>query len=167
MGPLPPPVATIITARRQGPPLGRRARDTWMATLYFVQKTRYLGATLLGTWRAETSTPETRGKAGWSCTLPAARQHCRGADPSLNKQTCSRYASMLRVRQPRALHRSASSQRKSRCRVCTCFWCFRPAPRNYIPTYFADPMSPRFPRNLKSTNLSTTYSSKNRRARLR
>ena len=28
VGPLPPPVATIITARRQGPPLGRRARDT-------------------------------------------------------------------------------------------------------------------------------------------
>ena len=87
VGPLPPPVATIITARRQGPPLGRRARDTWMATLYFVQKTRYLGATLLGT--LEGRDEYTRNKRqGWlvlhfascSATLQRSRPKPQQAD---------------------------------------------------------------------------------------
>ena len=47
VGPLPPPAATTITARRQGPPVDRRARGTWTATLDYVQKTLHLGALLL------------------------------------------------------------------------------------------------------------------------
>ena len=49
VGPLPPPAATTTTVRRQGPPVGRRARGKWMATLDYVQKTLYLGALLLAT----------------------------------------------------------------------------------------------------------------------
>ena len=33
--------------------------------------------------------PATRGQVCWSCPLPVAPQLCRGADPSLNNQTCS------------------------------------------------------------------------------
>ena len=47
VGPLPPPAATTITVRRQGPPAGRRAHGTWTATLDYVQKTLHLGALLL------------------------------------------------------------------------------------------------------------------------
>ena len=46
---LPPPAATLTTARRQGPPVGRRARGTRTATLDYVQKTLHLGALLLAT----------------------------------------------------------------------------------------------------------------------
>ena len=49
VGPLPPPAATLTTARRQGPPVGRRARGTRTATLAYVQKTLHLGALLLAT----------------------------------------------------------------------------------------------------------------------
>ena len=38
---------------------------------------------------ARTSTPETRGQACWSRTLPVAMQPREGADPSLINQTCS------------------------------------------------------------------------------
>ena len=48
-GPLPPPAVTTKTVRRQGPPVGRRARGTWTATLDYVQKTLHLGALLLAT----------------------------------------------------------------------------------------------------------------------
>ena len=48
VGPLPPPAAPGTTARRQGPPVGRRARGTWTETLDYVQKTLHLGALLLG-----------------------------------------------------------------------------------------------------------------------
>ena len=41
---------------------------------------------------ARTSTHETRGQACWSYTPPVAPQLCRGADPSLNNQTCSHRA---------------------------------------------------------------------------
>ena len=34
-------------------------------------------------------TPAKRGEAFWSCPLPVAQHPRRGADPSLNKQTCS------------------------------------------------------------------------------
>ena len=47
--PLPPPAATLIAVRRQGPPVGRRARGTCTATLDYVQKTLHLGALLLAT----------------------------------------------------------------------------------------------------------------------
>ena len=49
VGPLPPPAATLTTARRQGPPVGRRARGTRTATLAYVQKTLHLGALLHAT----------------------------------------------------------------------------------------------------------------------
>ena len=49
VGPLPPPAATLTTARRQGPPVGRRARGTRTATLAYVQKTLHFGALLLAT----------------------------------------------------------------------------------------------------------------------
>ena len=49
VGPLPPPAATTTTAGWQGPPVGRRARGTWTATLDYVQNTLHLGAMLLAT----------------------------------------------------------------------------------------------------------------------
>ena len=55
---------------------------------------------------AGTSTPETRGQACWSCTLPVATQLCKGANLNLNSQTCSLYATpaCCKICQPRALH---------------------------------------------------------------
>ena len=38
---------------------------------------------------ARPSRHETRGPACWSCTLPVETQLRKGADPSLNNQTCS------------------------------------------------------------------------------
>ena len=63
VGPLPPPAATTITARRQGPPVGRRARATWTTTLDYVQKTLHLGALLLATYdgRSEYARDERSG----------------------------------------------------------------------------------------------------------
>ena len=49
VGPLPPPAATLTTARRQGPPVGRRARGTRTTILAYVQKTLHFGALLLAT----------------------------------------------------------------------------------------------------------------------
>ena len=75
---------------------------------------------------ADPSTHETRGQACWACPLPVALQPRRGADPSLNSQTCSLRAKpaccdfarlALRISQ----HRSASSKRKPRYRLCTIF----------------------------------------------
>ena len=54
VGPLPPPAATTSTAIRQGPPVGRRARGTWTATLDSVQKTLHLGALRLATQHGQT-----------------------------------------------------------------------------------------------------------------
>ena len=45
-----------------------------------------------GLWTVQTTTPETRGQACWSCTPPDAPQLCRGADPTLNNQTRSLHA---------------------------------------------------------------------------
>ena len=75
---------------------------------------------------ADPSTHETKGQACWSCPLPVALQPRRGADPSLNNQTCSIRAKpaccdfvplALRISQ----HRSARSKRKPRYRLCTIF----------------------------------------------
>ena len=89
VGPLPPPAATTTTARRQGAPVGRRARGTWTATLDYVQKTctSELCSSRLRT--AKPSTHETRGQACWSCTLSVEIQPREGADPSITDQTCS------------------------------------------------------------------------------
>ena len=53
VGPLPPSAATTTTARRQGPPVGRRARGTRTGILAYVQKTLHLGALLLATQDGE------------------------------------------------------------------------------------------------------------------
>ena len=120
VGPLPPPAATTTTARRQGPPVGRRARGTRTATLDYVQKTLHLGALLLATQdgRSEYARDE-RSSLLILAPLPVALQLRRGADPTLNNQTCSLrakpaccdFASLaLRISQ----HRSASSKREPR-----------------------------------------------------
>ena len=49
VGPLRILAATTTAVRRQGPPVGRRARGTWTATLDYAQKTLHLGAVLLAT----------------------------------------------------------------------------------------------------------------------
>jgi len=126
VGPLPPPAATTITARRQGPPVDRRARGTWTATLDYVQKTLHLGALLLATQdgRSEHARDERSGLLVLLSARCAATQ--QRSDPSLNNQTCSLrakpaccdFASLaLRISQ----HRSARSKRTPRYRLCTIF----------------------------------------------
>ena len=133
VGRLSPPAATLITVRRQGPPVGRRARCTWTATLDYVQKTLHLGALLLATQdgRSEYARDERSGLL----VLPSARCAAtpQGSDPSLNNQTCSLRAKpaccdfarlAIRISQ----HRSASSKRKPRSPLQHLFfWYFRPA----------------------------------------
>ena len=71
VGLLPPPAATLITVRRQGPPVGRRARGTWTALLAYVQKTLHLGSLLVATQdgRSEYARDERSGLL----ILPSAR----------------------------------------------------------------------------------------------
>ena len=73
---------------------------------------------------AKPSRHETTGQACWSFTLLVEIQPREGADPSITDQTCSLRATpacydfsrlALRISQ----HRSASSQRKPRHRLCT------------------------------------------------
>ena len=77
--------------------------------------------------------PPTRGQVCWSCPLPVAPQLCRGADPSLNNQTCSLRATpacctcaslelriLLATLREQPVHDSVSSQH-------LLFWCFRRA----------------------------------------
>ena len=81
----------------------------------------------------EPSTHETIGQACWSGPLPVVLQPRRGADPSLNKQTCSLRAKpaccdFARLALLISQHRSASSKRKPRSPLqLLCFWYFRPA----------------------------------------
>ena len=100
VGPLPPPAATVIIARRQGPPLGRRARGTWTATLDFVMKTLHLGGTLFGT--LESRDEYTRNKRhGWlvlhfaSCSTTLQRSRPK---PQQRDLFAPCYANALRVR---------------------------------------------------------------------
>ena len=81
---------------------------------------------------AGTSTPETRGQACWSCTLPVATQLCKGANLNLNSQTCSLYATpaCCKICQPRALHLLAQLCEQAAQVSGTAsawMWCFRPA----------------------------------------
>ena len=67
-------------------------------------------------------TPETRGQACWSRTLPVATQPREGADPSLHNQTCLLRATPACCKfagpAPHIYkHRSASSQRNPRYRL--------------------------------------------------
>ena len=125
MGPLPPPAATTITARRQGPPVDRRARGTWTATLDYV-KTLHLGALLLATQdgRSEHARDARSGLLVLLSARCAATQ--QRSDRSLYNQTCSLraksaccdFASLaLRISQ----HRFARSKRTPRYRLCTIF----------------------------------------------
>ena len=83
VGPLLPPAATLTSARRQGPPVGRRARGTRTATLAYIQKTLHLGALLLATQacRSEYARDERSGLLVLALCL--LRCNRRGADPSL------------------------------------------------------------------------------------
>ena len=82
--------------------------------------------------------PATRGQVCWSCPLPVAPQLCRGADPSLNNQTCSIRATpacctfaSLELRIFLAPLREQPAQ-VSVPSLHLFLWCFRPA-RNYAP----------------------------------
>ena len=83
MGPLPPPAATITTARRQGPPVGRRARGTWTATLGYMQKTLHLGA----------FAPRDSGRP----TRARTRREVRLAGPALCPLRCNPAEELIRA----------------------------------------------------------------------
>ena len=126
VGPLLPPAATTMRERRQGPPVDRRARATWTATLDYVQMTLHLGALLLATQDGRSL--YARDERSGLLVLPPARCAAtpQKSDPSLNNQTCSLrakpawcdFASLaLRISQ----HRSARSKRTPWYRLCTIF----------------------------------------------
>ena len=106
VGPLPPLAATTTTVRQQGPPVGRRARGTWTATLDLVQKTMHLGATLLAT-QAGLNEYARDKRLGLLVLHSASCQATlqRGLlKPQQSDLFALPYASMLQFRQPRALH---------------------------------------------------------------
>ena len=110
MGPLPPPAATTTTAKPQGPPVGRRARGTWTATLDDVQKTLHLGAMLLATQDGQNEyarhkRPGVLVPHFAGCYVTPRRSRLKPHRPDLS---APRYASMLYFRQPRAPHLTAS-----------------------------------------------------------
>ena len=94
-GPLPPPAATLTTARRQGPPVGRRARGTRTTILACVQKTLHLGALLLATQDGESE--YARDERSGLSPLPVALQLCRGAysSPRPVRSALSQHAVIL------------------------------------------------------------------------
>ena len=109
MGPLPPPAATTTTAKPQGPPVGRRARGTWTATLDDVQKTLHLGAMLLATQDGQNEyarhkRPGVLVPHFAGCYVTPRRSRLKPHRPDLS---APRYASMLYFRQPRAPHLTA------------------------------------------------------------
>ena len=106
VGLLPPLAATTTTVRQQGPPVGRRARGTWTATLDLVQKTMHLGATLLAT-QAGLNEYARDKRLGLLVLHSASCQATlqRGLlKPQQSDLFALPYASMLQFRQPRALH---------------------------------------------------------------
>ena len=132
VGPLPPPAATTTTVRRQVPPVGRRARDTWTTTLDFVQKTLHLGAMLLATQdgryeyvrdkRPGLQVPHSAG-----CHATPQRSPPKPHQPDL---FAPRFASMLHICRPHA-PRFSTSLREHPAQASVLplflFWCFRPA----------------------------------------
>ena len=137
MGLLPPPAATTITSRRQGPLVGRRARGTWTATLECVQKTLHLGALLLATQdgRSEYARDERSGLLVLALCL--LRCNRRGADPSLKTRPARSALSQHGVTLPalRFASHSIAPQVASASPGTTSapfFWYFRPA-WNYAP----------------------------------
>ena len=126
VGLLPPPAATTLTARKQGLPVGRRARGTWTATLDYVQKTLHLGALLFATLdgRSEYARDERSGLLVLPFACCAATP--QRSDPSLNNPTCSLRAKpaccdFARLGRRISQHRFARSQRTPRYRLCTIF----------------------------------------------
>ena len=114
-GPLPPPAATLTTARRQGPPVGRRARGTRTTILAYVQKTLHLGALLLATQDGESE--YARDERSGLSPLPVALQLCRGADPSPNTRPARSALSQHAVTLPasRFASHSIAPQTASAC----------------------------------------------------
>ena len=121
VGPLSPPAATTATVRRQGPPVGHRARGT-RTTLDFMQKTLHLGATFLAT--RDSLNEYVRDERGqtWSRTLPVATQP---REEPTQASTARRVRSALRqhVANLPALLREQPSQ--ASVPLVSFFWCFR------------------------------------------
>ena len=113
VGPQPPPAATTTTVRRQGPPVGRRARGTWTATLDYVQMTLHLGAMLLGIQDgqneyARDKRPDLLVLHSASCSATLQRSRPKPQQPDL---FAPRYASMLYICQLRVLHFTSTALR--------------------------------------------------------
>ena len=90
---LPPPPTTTTTVRRQGRPVGSRARASWMTLLRLraenaaARRNAPRDSGRPGR-RHEGQDPETRGQPCWSCNPSRAIQLRRGADPGRNDHTC-------------------------------------------------------------------------------
>ena len=93
VGPLPPPAATLTTARRQGPPVGRRARGTRTATAPRSFAPRDSGRRIRVRTRREV-------RLAALSPLPVALQLCRGADPSPNTRPARSALSQHAVTSP-------------------------------------------------------------------
>ena len=109
--------------RRQGPPVGRRARSTWTATLDYMQKTRHLGAMLLATQDGRNEYARDMRPRLLVPHFADCYASPRRSRPKLHHLDCfaPRDASMLQCFQPRPPHLTtqlAISQRKPRYCLC-------------------------------------------------
>ena len=118
--------ATTTTVRRQGRPVGRRARATWATPMDFVQKTVHLGATLPAIQDGlEEYTSDKRPGVlvlhSVTCHATSQRSRPKPKRPNVGSalRQCVQHlpASALRVFQ----HSSANSQHKPRYRLCPFF----------------------------------------------
>ena len=118
---LPPPAATLTTARRQGPPVGRRARGTRTATSAYVQKTLHLSFAPRDSGRPIRVRKRREVRLAGLSPLPVALQPCRGADPSLNTRPARFALSQHVVTLPalRFASHSIAPQTASACRGTT------------------------------------------------
>ena len=138
MGPLLPPAVTTTTARRQGSPVGRRARGTWTATVGYVQKTLHLGTLLLATQddRSLYARDERSGMLVLPSASCSATPQRRQPKPQQPDMSAPGDASLLSICQPRALHLTSIVSLAARACLGTVsapfFRCFRPA-RNSAP----------------------------------
>ena len=115
VGPLPPPAATLTTARRQGPPVGRRARGTRTAILAYVQKTLHLGALLHATQDGQSE--YARDERSGLLVLALCLLRCNLAEELPQHQTCSLCAkpACCDFCPPRASHLTASLCKQRAC----------------------------------------------------
>ena len=131
-GPLPPPAVTTKTVRRQGPPVGRRARGTWTATLDYVQKTLHLGAMLIATQDGKNEYARDKRPGGFvthvaGCYAAPRRSRPKPYQPDL---FVPRYASMLQILPASRFASNSIAPRAANASLGTTsapFWCFRPA----------------------------------------